>query len=260
MLPVFCLRLVCGLIAVLPVVPTAQVHPRFFRIQYLTALGLLATAIFFLYDVAGPYFWITWSLGVLACFAGSVSWHVEGHPLRRMIATLAVCALTATLLLGGHAVRAGADWGTSPFDPRTHVGVGVADDLTSAALLGSATAAMLMGHSYLIAPAMSLTPLFRLLAVLGAALVLRFAMAGLGFYWWTETTYTVSLETETILWLGVRWIIGLVLPMVLCWLAWETARLRSTQSATGILYVVVILGFLGELTSQLLLVKTGAVL
>jgi hypothetical protein len=43
-------------------------------------------------------------------------------------------------------------------------------------------------------------------------------------------------------------------------MAWETARIRSTQSATGILYVVVILSFLGELTSQLLREKTGFVL
>ena len=35
-------------------------------------------------------------------------------------------------------------------------------------------------------------------------------------------------------------------------MAWRTARIRSTQSATGILYVVVIFCFLGELTSQLL--------
>ncbi|MCI0641010.1 MAG: hypothetical protein L0Y72_18745 [Gemmataceae bacterium] len=260
MLPVFCLRLACGLIAVLPVLPLAQVHPRFFRVQYLTALGLLAAAVFFLHDLVGVYFWAAWAFGVLACFAGSISWHVEGHPLRHLILALAVCALTAILLLGGLAVRADTERPARPFDPRSHWGVGFADDLTSAALLGSATAAMLMGHSYLIAPAMSLTPLFRLLLLLGAALFLRLALAGMAFFWWTETTYTGSLETETMLWLGVRWIIGLVLPIVLCWMAWETARIRSTQSATGILYVVVILGFLGELTSQLLLAKTGALL
>ena len=45
--------------------------------------------------------------------------------------------------------------------------------------------------------------------------------------------------------------------LVLGWMAWETARIRSTQSATGILYVVVIVCFLGELTSQLLVEKTG---
>src|SRR5438132_1583564 len=39
-------------------------------------------------------------------------------------------------------------------------------DLTSAALLGTAVTAMLLGHSYLIAPGMSLTPLMRLLTAL----------------------------------------------------------------------------------------------
>jgi hypothetical protein len=43
-------------------------------------------------------------------------------------------------------------------------------------------------------------------------------------------------------------------------MAWETAKIRSTQSATGILYVVVIVCFLGELTGQLLFDKTGYIL
>jgi hypothetical protein len=46
-------------------------------------------------------------------------------------------------------------------------------------------------------------------------------------------------------------------PLVFGWLAYRTAKIRSTQSATGILYVVVILAFLGELTSLLLLRDTG---
>jgi hypothetical protein len=43
-------------------------------------------------------------------------------------------------------------------------------------------------------------------------------------------------------------------------MAWECARIRSTQAATGILYVVVIVTFLGELTSLLLLEKKGYIL
>ena len=45
------------------------------------------------------------------------------------------------------------------------------DDLTAAAMLGSAMTAMLIGHSYLIAPAMSLTPLYRLLGALAVSTV-----------------------------------------------------------------------------------------
>ena len=58
------------------------------------------------------------------------------------------------------------------------------------------------------------------------------------------------------LWLPVRWGVGFVLPGVLTAMAWQTARLRNTQSATGILYIAVVFCFLGELTGQLLLSTT----
>ena len=50
----------------------------------------------------------------------------------------------------------------------------------------------------------------------------------------------------------MRWAVGFAGVLGLTWMAWRTARIRSTQSATGILYVVVIFCFLGELTGQLL--------
>jgi len=117
-----------------------------------------------------------------------------------------------------------------------------------------------MGHSYLISPSMSMAPLMSLLAALGVAVILRTTLAFFGLWGWTASRATSNLETELVLWLPVRWILGLIAPLVLGWMAWETARIRSTQSATGILYVVVILCFLGELTSQLLVEKTGYVL
>ena len=57
---------------------------------------------------------------------------------------------------------------------------------------------------------------------------------------------------DILLWLPVRWGLGFLGPLILGWMAWRCARIRSTQSATGILYVVVILCFIGELTAQLL--------
>jgi hypothetical protein len=61
-------------------------------------------------------------------------------------------------------------------------------------------------------------------------------------------------------WLLLRWGLGLIGPLILCVLAWQTAKIRSTQSATGLLYVVVIFCFLGELTGQLLRDSTNFVL
>ncbi|HMC67137.1 MAG TPA: hypothetical protein VKI65_19535, partial [Gemmataceae bacterium] len=120
--------------------------------------------------------------------------------------------------------------------------------------------AMLMGHSYLIAPAMSMTPLMRLLVLLFGATMLRMLLAGAGLWFWTREHSLANLQDETVLWLPVRWGVGFVGPLVLGGMAFQTAKIRSTQSATGILYVVVILCFLGELTSQLLLRSTGSIL
>jgi hypothetical protein len=177
-------------------------------------------------------------------FAGSVSWWTEGAvgaPILTGLTTafLLVGSLRCDLLLRGEGELTAAAW------------VG---GLTSALLLGSAVSAMLMGHSYLIAPSMSLTPLLRLLIVLGVALLLRTAADGYALWRWTNAHdwRNLSRDAEAGLWLLVRWLVGLVLPAVLTWMAWQSARIRSTQSATGILYVVVIFCFLGELTAQLL--------
>jgi hypothetical protein len=249
MLSVFCLRLASGMLGCLLLLSPSQVNPRFFRTHFLTALGLTALAAVFLREVADVWLWLT-LVGVLVLAAlGSMVWMLEGQPGGQAW-TLATFSL-ALLALGqaGYWVRAqGEPWWL------------LLDDLTAAAFLGSALTAMLIGHSYLIAPAMSLTPLYRLLGALAACTVMRICVATVGLWLWTATVAGTTLDNEMILWLAVRWGIGFLGPLVLCWLAWETARIRSTQSATGILYVLVILCFLGELTSQLLLSRTGYIL
>ena len=57
--------------------------------------------------------------------------------------------------------------------------------------------------------------------------------------------------------LGGRWLIGLVGPAIIAWMVWQAAKIRSTQSATGMLYVGVILTFFGELTAQLLAARSN---
>lgn len=251
MVATFCLRLACGLVAALVVLSPAQIHPRFYRVQFLTSLGLLAIAGFFLRDLADLSFWLVFGLATMLCFCGSAVWHLHEAPGGRLAVFAGAMALAVALALGGMAAR-GTDTGGSAWL--------VADDFASAALLGSATTAMLMGHSYLLAPAMSLTPLYRLLGALAGSLILRVGLAAAGLWLWTRRPSAGNLETEMQLLLPARWILGFVLPMALGWMAWETARIRSTQSATGILYVVVIVCFLGELTSQLLLEKTHFIL
>jgi hypothetical protein len=92
----------------------------------------------------------------------------------------------------------------------------------------------------------------RLTAAAAMAVLARGAVDGWALYRWTAAHPSVKLGNDLLLWLPVRWLVGFVLPLVLLWMAWQSARIRSTQSATGILYVVVFLSFLGELTDELL--------
>lgn len=250
MLASFCLRLAWGLIVSTLILPRSIVPPRFFRVQYLTSLGLLAVAAFFLRGYADLGTWLSLGAAMVLCFVGSIIWHVEGSPGSLPLGWLTSLALSATLFLGGQSVK----------DEQQDTRWRAADDLAAGLVLGGATTAMLMGHSYLIAPAMSLTPLFRLIGFLGAALLVRTVLAGTGLWLWTNTPPRPALEGDLLLWLPARWLLGIFGPLILGWMAWETARIRSTQSATGILYVVTIVCFLGELTSQLLLARTGYLL
>jgi hypothetical protein len=172
---------------------------------------------------------------------GALCWSLEGAPASRILGLLAAFSAAAALCLA------------IPVSARDqHLGWLIAAELSSAFLLGTATTAMLMGHSYLIAPSMSLTPLLRLLAALFGALLLRGVLAGIGVWFWAGE-HSLAAVDEVVMFLALRWAIGFVGPFVLGIMAWQTARIRSTQSATGILYVVVILTFVGELISQVLL-------
>lgn len=247
MLILFCLRLATGLLACLLLLAPAQINPRFYRTHFLVALGLTAVATLLRrHEETSWGLWLLLGGGMALCLFGFLSWSLEGAPLGRTL------IVAATLCLG-----LGLGQAEMALNMPGDLGWRLAGDAASAALLGAATTAMLMGHSYLIAPAMSLTPLNRLLAALTVTTLLRMALSGFTLWCWTSASDSGSLGGDTLLWLPLRWGLGFVGPLVLGGLAWQTAKIRSTQSATGILYVVVIFCFLGELTGQLLLGDTG---
>jgi len=262
MVATVCLRLAFGLVAPLNLLDSKPIPPRFFRIQLLVSLGLLAVAGYFLsgsqpinLDIDGvwlfngvgvKWFWIAFSASAVVCFLGCLVWHLDRAPGGTRIIRLASCCLAFVLFL------------ITPFHcPESVDWWRLGDNFASAAMLGVATTAMMLGHSYLISPTMTIAPLLKLLIALAGVLALRVTLATWALYWWTSEHPLGNLETETLLWLIARWVLGILAPLALGWMAWETARIRSTQSATGILYVVVIVTFLGELTSLLLLEKTG---
>jgi hypothetical protein len=248
MLALFCLRLASGLLASLLPLRPSQINPRFFRVQFLTALGLMVVAGFFLRASADLLMWIALGAGIGLSFLGSLAWSLENAPGGVFFI---VTATAVTLLAMLHAAFL--------LFPDIAAPLLVGDQLISGLLLGMATTAMLMGHSYLIAPTMSLRPLLTLIGGLFAALILRGAVSGWVLWDWTREHPLVRLDEANLL-LPVRWIVGLIGPAALGVLALQTARIRSTQSATGILYVVVILTFVGEVVSQVLFQMTSFLL
>src|SRR6185503_625449 len=94
---------------------------------------------------------------------------------------------------------------------------------------GAAASAMILGHFYLVVLDLPITALRRLTVLLVVGLVLRAAV--------------------------VAW--GLAGPLSLVWFIWKTVEIRSTQSATGILYVQLFLVMSGELLAKYLRVAAG---
>jgi hypothetical protein len=247
MLALFCLRLAAGMLACLVLLSPGSaagrplVNPNYFRTHFLTALALAGLGLFFARAGATWQLYAALGTGLALAFLGSLIWSLEGAPAGSALTVLCTAALAAGLgLLECASARAEAP------------ALALVGGFTSAALLGAALSAMLMGHSYLIAPAMSLTPLMRLLAALALALGVRMLADGYALGCWTARHSPGNLTGDALLWLPLRWGLGFAAPLGLTWMAWQTARIRSTQSATGILYVVVIFCLIGELTALLL--------
>jgi hypothetical protein len=53
-----------------------------------------------------------------------------------------------------------------------------------------------------------------------------------------------------------RWLVGLAVPAVFIYMAYDCIKRRATQSATGILYVAGVLIFIGEIVALYLVRET----
>jgi len=248
MLAIFFVRLALGLILFLPLLWNCLPHARFVRTQFLTALGLLALATLSAWEDTGGWLRGQMIAATTLALFGALAWTLEPAPAGRMI-VIGFIAVLAVLLLQ---LEAGGS-----VTPNSIAGFSAINEWTSAAILGAVLTAMLVGHSYLIAPGLALTPLMRMLAVFCVTIGARACVATAALAFWFYTAEGHTLTTEAQLWLPVRWAVGLAAPIVFGWMAYSAAKIRSTQSATGILYVAVVCTILGELVSMILMRQTG---
>ena len=105
---------------------------------------------------------------------------------------------------------------------------------------GGVFAAMIMGHWYLVTPKLPEAPLILISRGLLAVVALQVIL----FAVWVSTgagpggggPFTV-LVGPWALFVWLRLIVGLLFPLVVSWAAVQTARTRSMESATGLLYI-----------------------
>lgn len=113
--------------------------------------------------------------------------------------------------------------------------------LVLAAVTGGVFAAMILGHWYLVTPKLPEAPLVlvaRALFVLVAVQVVLFGLwVGLGAGPGASGGPFAALGGPWALFVWLRLVVGLVFPLVVSWAAVQTARSRSMESATGLLYI-----------------------
>jgi hypothetical protein len=124
---------------------------------------------------------------------------------------------------------------------------------------GLALVAMNVGHWYLSATKLTIRPLRNTTLALLGLLVLRALwliavclMAG------SELGRFVDPAELTLISIGmIRILFGLIGPLVLAWMTWETVKLESTQSATGILYALLAMVLVGEACATFITLTTS---
>jgi len=108
------------------------------------------------------------------------------------------------------------------------------------AVLGGVWAAMILGHWYLVTPRLPEAPLVRFARWLAIGLAFQLAL----FVVWVGfgagpagAPAFAALVGPWALFIWLRLLVGLVFPLVVSWAAIQTARSRSMESATGLLYI-----------------------
>jgi hypothetical protein len=130
--------------------------------------------------------------------------------------------------------------------------------LAGALALGSALTGLSLGHWYLVSPSLSVRPLIEVTFVCLGALVVQLLLLPLLLLVPGLPPGRVDvLFGDSLLFFGVRVIFGLVVPLAATIMTWRTARIRSLDSATGLLYITAALILAGEIAARTLAAMTG---
>lgn len=232
---------------------------KFFRFNAGLAALLLAAAFAFRGSDEGGFAARTAFVGLVVSEAAIVLyWATIGRALagvRPAILGLACAAGLVVLVTQAIAASVGR--------PMTTQALTVASFLSSAALLGGACTAMILGHWYLVIPSLQVSHLQSMVKIHMASMAVRIAVVAAAVVFAIATwqpglgpSFRHYILSVSGVFFWQRVLFGLAGPALLSYMTWETAKIRSTQSATGILYVDFFTVVVGEVLAKYLLLAT----
>lgn len=262
----FLLSLAVGCLTTQFWVPGSDFGRGYFQVNALVVLGLLglAIAVWLLYplDPFGARTTlgsVAMTIALLAAFVYYGFIWREAWAGSRWPAALALVAAATAYLIAGHSLI------------RTPTPLPYRDLLitlnlaTSALLLGWSLNTMLLGHWYLVVPGLRFRHLVVFCQVLLGTVLARLLAMGLTLLAAASVDPLVEPHPFRILiglnghgmffWFRLAW--GLAIPLLLAFMSLSCARRRANQSATGILYVLVMGSLIGEITALYLTLITG---
>ena len=223
-----------------------EVTVNWLRLAGIIALALTSLSLYFYSRRSQTIEWGWWLYGILSVTILLHIWDPEpwtknsnGHPRSPAAMALLAAVLFGNLLtLGKPSI------------------VGLISSFGIAAMSGLALMDMLLGHAYLTASKMTMRPFVRLHLSLAVITLIR-ALCAIGITMILLQRRPIELFWDRFgLFVITRWLVGLVIPGVFVYMAYDCIKRRATQSATGILYVAGILIFIGEIISLYLLRET----
>ncbi len=261
------LCLVCGgMMLAMAMGRLRDTSPRFVTLVGMIALALASVVTAWCWThrptEISRIWWIAEALSIIAAASAATLIIIAGVSQR------AISAQRTMSAIGGAAGTAAAClwiW-TGDITPAwgaAEIAMYVTGQILAAFMLGSVTIAWLLGHMYLTASKMTIAPLRRLSNLFGIAVGLRWAYLLISIL---VLHYGLLASEEGMSWtrlmgpwlvMSLRIAVGLLATAVFAWMVSDCVRLRSTQSATGILYFASIFVYIGELSSQHLLTDLG---
>jgi hypothetical protein len=253
----FLLHLSVGMLATLPLVP-ARAGAKYFKFISAAAAFLTTAGLWLLYrrfGIDGGHPTLGAYRATLGAAAASLLFTIVYNRAQHFAWRRAQGPLLAGALAAGVAAMVAA----STASGRTLL---LSAAVTSAALLGAAAAAMVLGHWYLVVLDLPIVALRRLTVLLAASLAARTVAVGVALFaaagaFDAAATVAAGRWNADGIFVWMRLLFGIAGPIALIGFVWKTVEIRSTQSATGILYVQLFLVIAGELLATYLRVSAG---